>query len=87
MADRIDLTSVSKFDGRNYQQWRFQMVCALKAKGVFGITSGTEALPSAENVASRTLWYKNDVIAMFTLTAAMEMTQIRELHVVKGNSR
>lgn len=54
MADRIDLTSGNKFDGRNYQQWRFQMVCALKAKDVFGITSGTKALPSAKNVASRT---------------------------------
>lgn len=54
------------------------MVCALKAKGVFGITSGAEILPEeAEgNADRRARWYKSDAVAMFTLMTAMEVSQI-----------
>lgn len=34
MAEKIDVLSVNKFDGNNFHQWKFQIMCALKAKGL-----------------------------------------------------
>ena len=65
MAEKVDVgLSISKFDGKNYPQWRFQMVCALKAKGVFDITCGIEKQPTATetSAAARAKWSKDDAI-------------------------
>lgn len=75
MSERIDVASAKKFDGRNYQQWKFQMKCALKAKRVYKIASGKEALP-AEPAATRETWLTKDAITMFTVTSAMDVSQI-----------
>ena len=78
MAEKVDVASISKFDGKNYPQWRFQMICVLKAKGVFDITCGIEKRPAATETNAATLakWSKDDAIAMFTLTAGREISQI-----------
>lgn len=74
MADKIDIGNISKFDGKNYRQWKFQMVCALRAKGLFNLVNGTEVKP--EDGAALERWNKQDAIAMFTLTTAMDLSQI-----------
>uniref|UniRef100_A0A1Y1MYL6 Retrovirus-related Pol polyprotein from transposon TNT 1-94 n=1 Tax=Photinus pyralis TaxID=7054 RepID=A0A1Y1MYL6_PHOPY len=73
MSDKVDIGSVNKFDGKNYHQWKFQLKCALRAKGVFEV-----AKPNADpaNVENLERWNKKDAIAMFTLTSAMELGQI-----------
>lgn len=45
MSEKIDITSINKFHGKNYHQWKFQLSCALRAKGLFGITKGIEVIP------------------------------------------
>ncbi|GJQ70653.1 hypothetical protein Trydic_g23042 [Trypoxylus dichotomus] len=72
--DKIDVTIINKFDGKNFQHWKFQMTCALKAKGLYGIVSGSEKKPASDTdgpeikTAIET-WEKKDAGAMFTLTA------------------
>lgn len=76
MADKIEIGNICKFDGSNYRQWRFQIKCALKAKGVFTYTDGKVPRPGEEKVKELQEWYKKDAVAMFTLTSSMELSQI-----------
>lgn len=75
MAERIDVESVNKFHERNYQQWKFQMKCALKAKGLYEIASGEEALLE-EPPETREAWLTKDAVALFTVSSAMDVNQI-----------
>lgn len=59
--------NVDKFDGNNFRQWKFQMKCALKAKGI-----NINAEPEVNNEQ----WIKNDGMAMFILTSCMDLKQI-----------
>ena len=81
--NRIDTAPINKFDGSNYHQWKFQILCALRAKGLYEIAKGTEAKPaattedsSAADVAAYKKWEKDDVAGMFLLTTAMDFSQI-----------
>ena len=81
--NRIDTASINKFDGSNYHQWKFQLLCALRAKGLYEIAKGTEAKPAATtanssvaDVAAYKKWEKDDATAMFLLTTAMDFSQI-----------
>ncbi|GJQ85068.1 hypothetical protein Trydic_g5631 [Trypoxylus dichotomus] len=79
--DKIDVTIINKFDVKNFRQWKFQMTCALKAKGSYGIVSGSEKKPAsdtdgAEIKTAIEAWEKKDAGAMFTLTAGMDLSQI-----------
>lgn len=74
MATRVDISTVTKFDGKNYRQWKFQMTFALKAKGLNDVVSDTKAKPI--DVPGIEKWETNDAIAMFTLTTAMDLSQI-----------
>ncbi|KAK7867828.1 hypothetical protein R5R35_008269 [Gryllus longicercus] len=75
MAERLDMNSLSKFDGSNYNQWRFQMNCALWAKGLYEIVHGTELKPENNNETQKAS-IKNDATAMFILTSALDYAQI-----------
>ena len=76
MGDKVDVSSVNKFDGTNFRQWKFQMKCALKAKGIYGVIDGSLTKPSATQTEEYGVWCKKDAQAMFTLTSAMNMDQI-----------
>ena len=75
LNSRIDIASVNKFDGKNYHQWKFQLMCALRAKGIDSIITGTKVKPEAAG-PELAAWTKDDAFAMFTLTSAMDYSQI-----------
>lgn len=60
--------NMDKFDGNNFRQWKFQIKCALKAKGI----DISVPKPSENSVE----WTKNDGMAMFIITSSMELKQI-----------
>ncbi|CAK1592875.1 unnamed protein product [Parnassius mnemosyne] len=60
--------NLEKFDGNNFRQWKFQIKCALKAKGIDIRVPRTE-----QNSAE---WSKNDGMAMFIMTSSMDFKQI-----------
>lgn len=75
MSDKtVDVSSINKFDGQNYHQWKFQIKCALKAKGIYEVADGSSTMPAAAGDINK--WIKNDSSAMFMLTAAMTYSQI-----------
>lgn len=76
MADKIDISSITKFDGRNYHQWMFQLKCALRAKGLYGMVDGTSAAPAPAQRQELETWLRKDAQAMFTVTSAMDLSQI-----------
>lgn len=61
--------SIDKFDGSNFKQWKFQIKCALRAKGL----DIQIPQPKDENKAQ---WNKDDGMAMFIITSAMDLKQI-----------
>lgn len=61
---------IEKFDGRNFKQWKFQVKCALRAKGL-----NIEKAKPAE-ASSQVQWDKDDGMAMFILTSSMDLNQI-----------
>lgn len=69
---------INKFNGKNYQQWKFQIKCALRAKGVYDIVVGTEKKPQETETNAKEVksWSKNDAMAMCILTSAMDLNQI-----------
>lgn len=76
MSDRVDVSTVNKFDGTNFRQWKFQMKCALKAKGIYGVIDGTLPKPNSTQTDELAAWNKKDAQAMFVLTSAMIFDQI-----------
>lgn len=71
----VDISTINKFNGQNYSQWRFQLVCALKAKGVFSIANGIKMKPDSDE-AKIEKWEKEDAVAMFTISSAMDLSQV-----------
>jgi hypothetical protein len=61
---------VEKFDGRNFKQWKFQIKCALRAKGL----NINELKPESRD--EQVIWNKQDGMAMFILTSSMDLDQI-----------
>lgn len=61
---------IEKFDGRNFKQWKFQVKCALRAKGL-----NIEKARPVET-SSQVQWDKDDGMAMFILTSSMDLNQI-----------
>lgn len=60
--------NLEKFDGTNFKQWKFQIKCALRAKGLDINTPKPEV--------NATQWNKDDGMAMFIITSAMDLNQI-----------
>lgn len=60
--------SVDKFDGSNFKQWKFQIKCALRAKGL------EINVPKPETNTCQ--WNKNDGMAMYIITSAMDLKQV-----------
>lgn len=59
--------NVEKFNGENFRQWKFQIKCALKAKGI-----DLKQMPATDTQQ----WIKNDGMAMYIITSSMELSQI-----------
>lgn len=57
-----------KFDGKNFKQWKFQIKCALRAKGLDITRKRPESNPEQ--------WDKDDGMAMYIITSAMDLHQV-----------
>ncbi|XP_011704270.1 PREDICTED: uncharacterized protein LOC105459727 [Wasmannia auropunctata] len=75
-VDRVDVTAITKFNGENYPQWKFQIVCALRAKSILDIVKGEKKKPNTNTDGEADAWDRKDALAMFTITSAMEFKQI-----------
>lgn len=60
---------ISKFNGDNYHQWRLQVKCALRAKGLLDIATGKQPLPRSDD-GKIIKWKQKDAAAMCMMTSA-----------------
>lgn len=65
----------NKFNGENYLQWKFQVKCALRAKGILDIATGKQKIPTSDDNKIEK-WNQKDATAMCLMTSAMELSQI-----------
>lgn len=75
MGDSIDLRSISKFDGTNYQAWKFQLKAIFVANGLTGVVDGT-CIRSIENAGT---WDKSNAKAMVIISSTVEASQLEYL--------
>ncbi|CAG4933546.1 unnamed protein product [Colias eurytheme] len=59
---------LEKFDGTNFKQWKFQIKCALRAKGL--------DINIPKPATNATQWNKDDGMAMYIITSAMDFKQV-----------
>lgn len=76
MSEKVDVSVINKFDGQNYKQWKFQIKCALRAKGVLEVAVGESVQPSSTNLKDLENWNRKDAIAIFTITSTMDLSLI-----------
>ncbi|CAB0043976.1 unnamed protein product [Trichogramma brassicae] len=80
MADVSDLKNIPKFNGQNFQLWKFQIKTVLVAHDLLEIVEGTETKPEpGENNANATKvkeWTKKDAKAMFALSSSIDYSQL-----------
>ena len=76
MADRLELPTMNKFNGKHFQTWKFQMNMVFAAHGLVGIVDGTIPKPvvgknnaTADDVKD---WEKANGKAMMLISTAME---------------
>lgn len=65
------MRSITKFDGKNFQLWKFQMNAVLVANSIQNIVDGTKAEP-IEPAGDREQRRKDNAKAMFLILTALE---------------
>lgn len=80
MAEAISTKSVEKFNGNNYQGWKFQMRRLLVLHRIWGIVDGTKTRPAAGSPAAEIeTWEVENARAMSWLSSTLELAQRRPL--------
>lgn len=85
MSELIDLKNVTKFNGENFQAWKFQMRAIFVANDILSIVTGIETAPIEEE-AERKAWIKKDAKAMFILSSSMDPGQLEHLITCKSSA-
>jgi len=77
MSGDVLVRSVKRFDGRNFQAWKFQISTVLMANEIFDVVDGTRIRPAnQENATLTKLWIKDNAKATAIITSAMEDEQV-----------
>lgn len=71
---------VLKFDGKNFQHWKFQITAALVANELLGIVDGTEPRPNNLNDEEGKRWIKRDGQARYLMSTAIQLEQMENLY-------
>ena len=79
MAGEILARSLLKFNGNNFQHWKFQISNALIAHDLIGYIDGTTQRPQSLNDDAGKAWVKGNAKAMFLLYAAIEEEEMNNL--------
>lgn len=78
MSENADLRNLTKFDGQNFQLWKFQVRAILVAYDLLNIVTGIEVKPETTGELQN-VWTKKDAKAMFILSSSMEYSQLEYL--------
>lgn len=74
MSDDFSARQVRRFDGTNFQCWKFQITAVLVANEIYDVVDGSRTL-SADRVGAKT-WIRDNAKATATIASAMESLQL-----------
>ncbi|XP_070158410.1 uncharacterized protein [Polyergus mexicanus] len=82
MSDNISTRSITKFNGTNFQDWKFQVNTLFMAHGIRDVVAGERTIPTGagQEVAKKT-WIKDNARAMFLMSSSIESEQLESLLV------
>lgn len=78
MGESIDLKNITKFNGTNFQLWKFQMLAVFEASGLKDIVEGTLSRPTQGDSTYGT-WVSKNAKAKCILASSMEFSQLEYL--------
>lgn len=87
MPDEGLLRSVKRFDGTNFQAWKFQITAVLVASEIFDVVDGTRVRLENEegaNAGRTKTWIKDNAKATAIIALAMEAEQITSVIVCRS---
>lgn len=73
--DKIKNFNIQKFDGKNFQLWKYQMEIIFRVEGLIDLMNETSLRP--ELAAERQIWDDKNAKAMLLISAAMEFEQLQ----------
>lgn len=79
MSSDALVRSIKRFDGRNFQAWKFQISAVLMTNEIFDVVDGTRTRPAnqeGENAALTKLWIKDNAKATAIIASPMENEQV-----------
>lgn len=86
MADESLVKSITKFDGNNFQLWKFQIGTVFHASGIHDIVTGERTRPADLSSADGKAWTKDNAKAMCIISSAVEYSQLEYLITCKTAS-
>lgn len=78
IGDLIDLKNITKFNGTNFQLWKFQMLAVFEASGLKEIVEENLSRPS-EQGQLYTAWTSKNAEAKCILASSMDFSQLEYL--------
>lgn len=78
-ARNSDLAQISKFDGSNFQLWKFSVSILLKAEKLMPVVDGTEAEPVDQSTPGWKTWEEKNCRAQVILLTTISQDQIQNL--------
>ncbi|XP_025990449.2 uncharacterized protein LOC113002629 [Solenopsis invicta] len=77
MAEAISVKNITKFNGTDYQSWKFEMRTLFMAHRLWDIVNGSTPMPEAG--AARETWSVKNANAMYLLSSTLEPEQKRPM--------
>ncbi|KMQ84064.1 copia protein [Lasius niger] len=81
MSEDITARNIKKFDGTNFQGWKFQMNMLFVASGIKDVIDGTRVMPADRESAAGKMWVRDNAKAMFLISSTMEYDRLEPLLV------
>lgn len=77
--DKFKSFNIQKFDGKNFQLWKYQLEIIFRAEGISDIVNGTTKRPIKDenNDNEQKLWEEKNTKAMLIISTAMEFEQLQ----------
>ena len=66
---------IQKFDGNNFQLWKFQMEIIFRAEKILDVVDGSKIRPEATEVDRRKAWDENNSRGMLIISTGLEYSQ------------
>ncbi|KMQ88490.1 copia protein [Lasius niger] len=79
MSEEISTRNIPKFDGKNFQGWKFQLKTLFTAYGIKDVVDGTRKMPDDTQCAAAKAWVRENAKAMHVISTSLEFAQLEPL--------